>query len=140
VKRQRHTTRVRLVDVANAVGVSTAVVSHTLSDRTHGTIRVSEATRQRVLRAVRELGYVPNPIARRLARGRTGLIGVFTYEPVFPIDQTNFFHPFLVGIEAEAETQGQDLLLFTKGADKGTRNIYVDGVNRLQLADGAVLF
>lgn len=58
--------------VAERAGVSTATVSNALN----GTGRLSEATRQRVLGAARELGYAPASTARALARGGTGVLGM----------------------------------------------------------------
>jgi DNA-binding LacI/PurR family transcriptional regulator len=86
------------------------------------------------------LRYVPNPIARSLARGQNRLLGVFTYEAIFPVEQRDFYYPFLVGIEEAAARLGYDLLLFTGStAEDGWRRLYQEGVNRLQLAAGAVL-
>lgn len=61
-------------DVAQAAGVSQTTVSFVLSGRTD--ITIPEATRERVRRAARELGYRPNGVARSLARGCTQTIGV----------------------------------------------------------------
>jgi DNA-binding LacI/PurR family transcriptional regulator len=63
-------------DVAAAAGVSTATVSFTF--RNPG--RVKESTRELVLAAAKQLGYVPNASARSLARGRTGTLGLFAYD------------------------------------------------------------
>jgi len=52
-------------DVAKLAGVSQSTVSYTLS----GARPISEATRQKVLAAVRELDYHPNVLAGALARG-----------------------------------------------------------------------
>lgn len=60
-------------DVAEQAGVSTAVVSYVLNN---GPRPVAEATRQRVLDAVRTLDYLPNEIARSLAGQRTKTIGL----------------------------------------------------------------
>ncbi|MFB7891843.1 LacI family DNA-binding transcriptional regulator [Microbacterium sp. NPDC056044] len=54
-------------DVARLSGVSTATVSYVLN-RTAGQT-IPEATRDRVLAAARELGYVPSAVAQALARG-----------------------------------------------------------------------
>src|SRR5690606_39138492 len=92
--------------------------------------------------AARELGYSPNPAAQRLALGRNRILGVFTFEPIFPLAQQDFYHPFLLGIEQEAEEQDYDLLLFTSartGGKKRQRKLFNGGSNRLALADGAVL-
>ena len=132
--------RPRQVDVARLAGVSSAVVSQVLSGRAGSSIRVAPETRQRVWDAIRELGYVPNPVAQSLARGQSRLLGVFTYEAVFPEQQRGFYYPFLLGVEEEAEALGYDLILFTSTSEEeGRRNIFRDGTNRLRLADGAVL-
>lgn len=127
-------------DIARVAGVSPAVVSLVINGRTNGKIRISEDTQQRVRAAIRELGYVPNMAARQLAGGRSNLLGVFTYEPVFPLANESFYYPFLIGIERQAEALGFDLLLFTRATNSsGRRQIYRDGINALQAADGAVL-
>lgn len=106
---------------------------------------IPQATRERVLRIARELGYRADPLARRLANGRSQIIGVFTYEKVFPVAHRSFYHRFLLGIEEAAETHDQDLLLFTsaagrRGGNSGAiRTIYASGENKLRLADAAVL-
>ena len=127
-------------DIARAAGVSPAVVSLVINGRTDGKIRISAETQARVRQAVVDLGYVPNLAARQLAGGHNHLLGVFTYEPAFPLNASNFYYPFLVGIEEQAETLGYDLLLFTRSAKgAGQRQVYRDGINALQAADGAVL-
>lgn len=133
--------RPRIVDVARLAGVSRTAVSVVLNNRVGEQVRVSEETQQKIWAAVAELGYVANPVAQNLAGGRTNIIAVFTFEPVFPIDSRSFYYPFLIGIEEEADAQGYDLLLVTgsNGARNGRRHIYQKGVNRLQRADGAIL-
>lgn len=134
--------RARLSDVAKLAGVSSAIASTVLSNREHSNIRASAETSERVKRAAAQLGYVPNPVARRLARGRNKILGVFTFEPIFPMAQQNFYHEFLVGIEREAEERDNDLLLFTSagtGDRHRQRRIFNGGVNRLGLADGSIL-
>jgi DNA-binding LacI/PurR family transcriptional regulator len=127
------------MDVARHAGVSTGIVSSVINGRDYGSIRVSDATRDRVRRSIRELGYVPNIAARNLARGSNRLIGVFTYQPIFPLESRDFYYEFLIGIEEEAERAGYNLLLVTGSKDRRKeRSIYADGVNSLQLADGSV--
>jgi len=54
-----------LQDVAEALGMHKSTVSYALSGK--GTLSVG--TRNRILSAARDMGYVPNPIAQRLASG-----------------------------------------------------------------------
>ncbi len=127
-------------DVAKAARVSQATVSLVLSGSPHPRTRVSDESRQRVLDAAEQLGYAPNALAQGMVRGRSRVMGVFTYEPVFPRDGSNFYHPFLVGMEAAAEQIAVDLLLFTSAPLVGKRRRLVDtGWNRVQIADGCVL-
>ena len=64
-----------LSDVACQAGVSHQTVSRVLN-APHS---VAEATRVRVLEALRDLDYRPNRAARSLARGRSGLLGLIGY-------------------------------------------------------------
>jgi DNA-binding LacI/PurR family transcriptional regulator len=65
--------RPTLADVAAAAGVSVSTASLAFS----GAGPVASATRDRVLAAASQLGYSgPNPLARSLRRGRSGVIGI----------------------------------------------------------------
>lgn len=77
-------------DVAKRAGVSFTTVSHVLN----GTRKVSEAARQRVEKAVAELGYVPSAIARALKSNQTRILGVLVPNITNP-----FFSELTRGIE-----------------------------------------
>lgn len=127
-------------DVARLAGVSQSAVSRVVSGDA-ATARIPEETRRRIFDAVRELGYVANPAARAMRNQRNNMIGVHTFERVFPHAREDFYFEFLLGIEERAEEIGFDLVLFTStgvGGD-GERKIYRNGTNRLNLADGAIL-
>lgn len=124
-------------DIARIARVSQTTVSVVLNGREVPGIRISPQTRTRVLRVIRETGYVADPIARRLAAQHNQILGVFTYEPVFPTASADFFHPFLEGIEDSAGRDRYDLLLFTSARIESGRRIFND--NRLRLADGTLL-
>jgi len=123
-------------DIARLAGVSQATVSLVLNERDSG-VRISPSTRERVLAVMREWGYVANASARSLAGGRNNILGVYTFEPVFPTTSVDFYFPFLLGMEQEAAELGYDLLLFT--STDGERGIFREGSTRLSLADGALL-
>lgn len=125
--------------IAELAGVSQATVSLVLNDKADGASRIPEETRDRVLRVLRETGYVADPAARRLAGLGNKILGVFTYEPAFPTESQDFYAPLLSGIEQTAETLGCDLLLFTSApVVDGTRRLFHED-NRLRLADGCLL-
>ena len=58
-------------DVADRAGVSAKTVSRVFSNEQH----VSEAVRQRVTEAMRELNFVPNMLARTFREGKTSILG-----------------------------------------------------------------
>lgn len=126
-------------DIARMAEVSQAAVSMVVSGKADEN-GIPESTQERIRLAIRELGYVPNVAARSLRGGRNGLIGVHTFERVFPVNSDDYYNEFLIGIEEQAVALGQDLVLFTstQGSD-GTRSIYGSGSNRLNLTDGAVI-
>lgn len=133
------TTRVTQADVARMADVSQTTVSMVINGTGVQQRRVSDEVRERVMAAVRESGYVANPIAQRLAGGRTSIVGVYTYESVFPHSAGNFYFPFLEGIEAEAERSEIDILMFTSTSSSGRSLSSGAGVGRLRVADGCVL-
>lgn len=67
---------VTIRDVAKLAGASVASVSATLSGSSSGSIRVGDSTKQRIQHAAAQLGYVSNPIAKSLATGKTGVVGL----------------------------------------------------------------
>ncbi|WP_369372865.1 LacI family DNA-binding transcriptional regulator [Promicromonospora sp. Populi] len=125
------------VDIARAAGVSQATVSLVISGG-QASSQIAEQTRRSVLDAAAELGYTVNTAARSLKGGRNRMLGLYTFEPVFPVDQRDFYFPFLLGVEEATAEFGYDLLLFSS-VSSGERRIYSDGINRLKVADGCVL-
>jgi len=93
---------VTLKDVAALVGVSTATVSLVVNDRPG----VNAATRERVLRAARELGYTPNSIAQRLATRRSRTIGLVVTDIENP-----FFASITQHVDAFTKAAGYGLIL-----------------------------
>lgn len=98
-----------LTEVAKRAGVSIATVSKVLSNTPYFT----EETRQKVMQAVEELGYMPNLAARALSSGKTHIIAVvfpYIYDAIFtdPLIQH-----MLEGVEAECSQKGYNLLLST---------------------------
>ncbi len=125
-------------DIAKLAGVSQATVSLVLNGAPAALARIPQETRDRVQHVIRTTGYVADPIARRMAKGLNRILGVFTYEPAFPSEQADFFTPFLLGIEEQAQAQNYDLLLLTGAGVGRERKIFSDG-NRLRIADGCLV-
>jgi DNA-binding LacI/PurR family transcriptional regulator len=98
-----------LKDVALLAGSSPMAVSTVLSGR-KSTVGVSAATRERILKAVAELHYRPNPFARSLRNNRTDTIGFFNgagyLNTADPFNRVAFD-----GVSRAVAAAGRDLLL-----------------------------
>ncbi|MCE6961007.1 LacI family DNA-binding transcriptional regulator [Cereibacter sphaeroides] len=115
-------------DVARISGVSTATVSRTLSHPD----RVAEATREMVLQAVRQTGYVANHMARNLRRRRTGSILALVPNLANP-----FFSEILSGLASVLTPAGYGLLIADTHTDpEGRLAYYLES----GIADGLVVF
>src|SRR5579864_4056363 len=114
-------------DVARLAGLSQSTVSRALrEDR-----RVAPGTRERVLAAAAELGYVPNALARNLVQGSTRTVGMLV------TDISNPYYPNLIApLHDELAALGYRMVLFTeKGdSDQGRLEALVDNT-----IDGVVL-
>ena len=73
-------TKISIREVAERAGVSTATVSRVLNK----SLYVSPELEEKVNRASRELGYVPNRLARSLRIGSSGMIGFLIPDIVNP--------------------------------------------------------
>jgi LacI family transcriptional regulator len=123
------TGKVTLEMVAARAGVSPSTVSRILN----GTAVVSDGKRKAVDRAIAKLGFVPNPVARGLAGGRSLSIGVLTQAIDSP-----FYGRALRGIEEALGSAGYSPL-FMSGhwhADEEARCI---DVLRLRRVDGLIV-
>ena len=97
--------RVTLRDVAEASGVAQSTVSFVLNEDPRQ--KISAATQERVRRAAKDLGYVPNGIARALMEGTSRTV-VLTIDAAF---EGNYSHRFIRGLDAELQKQGFVLLV-----------------------------
>ena len=91
-----------IYEVSERAEVSLATVSRVMNN----SARVSEKTRQKVLDAMRELGYTPNSIAQSLASNRSNTIGIVVPELHGP-----FFSTMLSGIEQELRAEGKYVVI-----------------------------
>ncbi|MGL4455535.1 MAG: DNA-binding transcriptional regulator CytR [Plesiomonas sp.] len=116
-------------DVAQLAGVSTATVSRALMNPD----KVSTATRQRVEKAVVEVGYSPNSLARNLRRNESKTIVV-----IVPDISDPFFADVIRGIEEAATAQGYLVLLGDCAQQNARERSFVNLVFTKQ-ADGMLL-
>jgi len=129
-----------IYDVARSAGVSIATVSRVLN----GFGQTRATTRERVLAAVSELGFVPNGAARGLSRGSKRIIGlVFAHTPadddlLAEEEGSLLFTDSIVrGAEQSAERHGYSLLLSGAGGDHGDHEASVNALTGK--TDGLIL-
>lgn len=96
--------RVTIDDVARLAEVHKATVSRALNAQTRD--QVNAETLKRVKRAARQLGYVPNAMARSLRTSRSMTIGVIIPDLMNPI-----FPPIIRGIEHVLQARGYTVLI-----------------------------
>jgi LacI family transcriptional regulator len=121
--------KVTLEMVALAAGVSPSTVSRILN----GTAVVSVDKKQAVDQAIATLGFVPNPVARGLAGGRTLSVGVVTQTIDSP-----FFGGALRGIEGELSAVGYSPL-FVSGHWNAAHEARCIDVLRSRRVDGIIV-
>ncbi|WP_433338990.1 LacI family DNA-binding transcriptional regulator [Spirillospora sp. CA-294931] len=129
--------RPTLEAVAARAGVSRATVSRVVN----GSSSVAPGIRAAVLRAVDELGYVPNSAARSLVTQRTDTIGLVVSEPparVFSDDP--FFSIVVRGVGQELEAADKQVVLLLASSPAGHARVeryvaggHVDGVILLSM-------
>ncbi|HEU4387537.1 MAG TPA: LacI family DNA-binding transcriptional regulator [Blastocatellia bacterium] len=120
----------RIKDVAKEAGVSTATVSHVINN----TRRVSDATRERVLRAVERCNYYPNAQARTLASGRSNMLGLLVSDISNP-----FFPEIVKSVQEAASQRGYDVILADTSYDARRTSSCVRRMIERQVAGVALM-
>jgi DNA-binding LacI/PurR family transcriptional regulator len=104
-------------EIAERADVSIGTVSHVIN----GTAKVREKPRQRVLEAIRSLGYQPSQLARGLRRNQTSMLGM-----IIP-DITNPFFPAVVrGVEDVAYKRSYRVVLCNTDNDPSKEISYLN--------------
>ena len=117
-------------DVGRLAGVSHQTVSRVINGSPH----VRPETRDRVLAAMEELGYRPNPVARALVTGRSRTLGVVSFD-------TTLYGPAstLFGIERAAHDAGYFIIVASlKALDRSSVSDAVERLRR-QGVDGILV-
>jgi LacI family transcriptional regulator len=118
-----------ITDVARRAGVSTATVSRVLNRN----YPVSDGVRQRVLDAVRELGYVANAHARALLTSTSGIVGVILHDVSDP-----YFAEIVRGIQEIAALEDR-LVVICNSLREPDREITYIEMLRAQRVDAIIL-
>ncbi len=130
-----------IYDVARVAGVSIASVSRVLN----GQRNPRAETRERVLQAVAELGFVPDQAARALSARLKEVVGVVVRRPqwydssAFADEDENLQFPDMInrGMEFVAQRHGFDLLIRTVDLDEPDAGRHIFGLARK--SDGLIL-
>jgi len=115
-------------NIAKALGVSKTTVSRALS----GNGRVSEKTRERILRYTAEIGYIPNAAARNLATTKTRNIA-FSMPLNRDSTRSSFFMECFFGVSKMAARASYDLIMV------GDELEQINRIIQSRKADGMVL-
>lgn len=107
--------KITIQDVAKVANVHKSTVSRVLN----GSENVNHKTREKIEKAIKELGYSPNSIARSLALGKNKVIGLVVSEhQLSDLILNPFFPTILKGITNTAQQHGNNILLITSpGSD-----------------------
>jgi LacI family transcriptional regulator len=108
-----------IVDVASLAGVSTSTVSHVLNDTRH----VEPETKERVMSAVKAIGYRRDVLARSMRRARTDSIGLVVSDAGEPA-----FADMVHGVEEAAAQNGLSLLLANSAEDPAREESAVEAL------------
>lgn len=108
--------KVTISDVAKRAGVSTATVSHTINHTRY----VSGETREKVYRAIAELGYTPDASARSFRTGKKKIVGF-----IVPDIANKFFATMIESVETCLSSSGYQLIIANtkENADREENNI-----------------
>lgn len=120
---------VTIKDVARHANVSITTVSRVLNETEHA---VSPETKERVLKAIQELGFYPNAMARGLHLNKTRTIGLIIQ------DISNPYYPSIVrGVEDEAQELGYTVILANAYRSRERTTKYLN-VFREKRVDGII--
>ncbi len=126
---------VTIKDVAKTLNVSVSSVSRAFNDK----YDIKEETKLKILRVAKEMGYHPNPIARKLIQQKTFNVGVIVPEFIH-----EFFAEVIIGIQEVLTPKGYQVVVMQSDERpevelnnaKNLVNNFVDGLIVCPLSEG----
>ncbi|WBY63678.1 LacI family DNA-binding transcriptional regulator [Thermocaproicibacter melissae] len=106
-------------DIAAKCGLSVSTISKALNGYTD----ISRETKQKVLKAAEECGYLPNSMARALKTNRTYNIGVLFADEAHSGLKQEYFAAVLDAFKVEAEKNSYDITFISHNMDMNARSI-----------------
>jgi LacI family transcriptional regulator len=106
-------------DIAAKCGLSVSTISKALNGYTD----ISRETKQKVIKAAEECGYLPNSMARALKTNRTHNIGVLFADDAHSGLRQEYFAAVLDAFKVEAEKSSYDITFISHNVDMNTRPI-----------------
>jgi DNA-binding LacI/PurR family transcriptional regulator len=124
----------KMRDIANLAGVSTATISRVL----HNSTLVDADTAQRVRDVIRKNSYVPNATGTALKSGRSGIFGLIVPDITNP-----FFADFVKHFEREVVDHDQEMLLaitdhLPEEMQRSTRRMLMRGVEGIAILESEI--
>lgn len=119
-------------DVAKLAGVHPSTVSRVQN----GKAKITKETKDKIMSAMKELDYHPNSVARNLANGLSGAIGVVVDAKDAEAFSNVFFSRSLFAIEQVAQSRGYNVIIANGGNNAGNA---VEALVLQRKVDGLIL-
>lgn len=119
-----------IIDIAEKAGVSKATVSMVLNNKDDS---ISKETREKIIKITKEIGYIPNSVARSLSTKKSGTIGIIVPDIINP-----FFSQIARAIEDTASTLKYNVIFCNTDNDEKKEKMYIKLLIS-KLVDGVIL-
>jgi len=116
-------------DVAKSIGITSSTVSRFINNKGY----LSDELRQKIKKAIKELDYKPNLIARSLKNKSSNTIGL-----IFPDIENEFFISLIKKAEETAFKNGYNIILCNTNDSQEEEELYLE-ILKGKLIDGYIL-
>lgn len=120
---------ITIIDIAKALNISKSTVSKAFNNKSD----INSATRDLILRKASEMGYSPNPFAKRLINRCSNQIGV-----VVPEFINAFFHEVMLGMQDVLFKKGYQILIMNSN-ESGTKELENIKTLESNMVDGIII-